>query len=216
MNTTHSTSDITKWFFETLDALLKIKSTVMVGLGGGSSFDDWYAELLQDTTWETLDTSRIRWCVTDERVNCNMVDRNDAHIWEVFLNPLSQKWYSEEQYFIRPTIDSAGSDYTKLVGIIDIAFFWIGPDGHTASLFPGHPSLQSEELWFIKIDNAPKFPPERISLSPNSIQHLVHTCLFAVWNQKKEALANFFDESVNILSCPAKLLKPEVVFDMTN
>lgn len=91
MNITHSYLDISKWFFETLDTLLKIKSTVMIGLAGGTSFDGWYAELLQSSQWYTVDTSRIRWCVTDERVNCEQSDRNDAHIWEVFLNPLSQQ-----------------------------------------------------------------------------------------------------------------------------
>lgn len=64
--------------------------------------------------------------------------------------------------------------------MIDITFFGMGPDGHTASLFPGHEALESNEIGFIKIDNAPKFPPERISLSPKSLQHLTHTCLFAV------------------------------------
>lgn len=91
MKITHTTSDITRWFFETLDALLKIKSTAMVGLAGGSSFDGWYTELLQSSQWDTVDTSRIRWCVTDERVNCSQENRNDAHIWEVFLNPFSQQ-----------------------------------------------------------------------------------------------------------------------------
>ena len=56
----------------------------------------------------------------------------------------------------------------------------MGPDGHTASLFPGHEALESNEIGFIKIDNAPKPPPERISLSPKSLQHLTHACLFAV------------------------------------
>jgi 6-phosphogluconolactonase/glucosamine-6-phosphate isomerase/deaminase len=91
MKITRSYQDITKWFFETLDPLLKIKSTVSIGLAGGSSFDGWYGELLQDESWNTIDTSRIRWCVTDERVNCEQSARNDVHVWEVFLNPLSQK-----------------------------------------------------------------------------------------------------------------------------
>lgn len=91
MKITHITTDVTRWFFETLDALLKMKSTVMIGLAGGSSFDGWYAELLQSSEWDNIDTSRIRWCVTDERVNCEQSERNDTHIWEVFLSALSQK-----------------------------------------------------------------------------------------------------------------------------
>lgn len=91
MKITHSLEEVTQWFFETLDALLKTQSTVMVGLAGGTSFDGWYAGLLQSPQWDTIDTSRIRWCVTDERVNCEQSDRNDTHIWEVFLNPLSQQ-----------------------------------------------------------------------------------------------------------------------------
>lgn len=212
MNITHSYEDISKWFFETLDALLKIKSTVMIGLAGGSSFDGWYTELLQSSQWDTVDTSRIRWCVTDERVNCDRGDRNDAHIWEVFLNPLSQQWFTEEKYFVRPTIDSLGNDYSERVGVIDIAFFGMGPDGHTASIFPGHEALQSSEIGFIKIDNAPKPPPERISISPKSLQHLTHVCLFAVWQAKKEALTNFLDKAIDVNVCPAKFLAPEIVF----
>ena len=42
MKNTHSSTDITEWFFSTLQLLLQKQATVMVGLGGGSSFDSWY------------------------------------------------------------------------------------------------------------------------------------------------------------------------------
>lgn len=235
MKITHSTSDITQWFFQTLKTLLEIKSIVTVGLAGGTSCDNWYAELLESDKWSSIGTSRIRWCVTDERMNCNISDRNDAHIWEVFLNPLFQKYWLPEENFVRPPqnppsaillshhISQGGNVAIPFTfyplpstSHIDIAFFGMGPDGHTASLFPNHVWLQSEELWFIKIENAPKPPPERISLSPKSIQSLTHTCLFVVWSQKKEALANFLDDSVSVVDCPVKLLKPEILLDLTD
>jgi len=106
----------------------------------------WYAELLQDSSWEELETHKIRWCITDERINCKKKDRNDEHIWEVFLSQLCARGLSREDYFLRPQMDSDGAEYSQRVGAIDIAFFGMGPDGHTASLFPGHESLQSEEL----------------------------------------------------------------------
>lgn len=109
-------------------------------------------------------------------------------------------------------MDSDGAEYSERVGNIDIAFFGMGPDGHTASLFPHHPALNLEEEWFIQIDNAPKPPPERISLSSKSIQSLSHVCLFVVWESKKEALANFLNETMSTDDCPVKLLKPEIVY----
>jgi 6-phosphogluconolactonase len=218
MKITHSYSDITDWFFETLTSTLEKQGNVTVGLAGGSSFDQFYREILQHWTlniehWTLL--ARACWCVTDERVNCDISDRNDAHIWDVFLWPLFEKYGISEANFIRPTMDSDGAEYSERVGSIDIAFFGMGPDGHTASLFPHHLALNSEEEWFIKINNAPKMPPERISLSPKSIQSLEHVCLFAVGESKKEALANFLDETMSINDCPVKLLRPEIVLELT-
>lgn len=91
MKIAHSYSDITDWFLETLNSLLEHKNTVVVGLGGGSSFDSWYLELLDSEGWKNIETSRIRWCVTDERVNCDISERNDEHIWKTFFLPLMRK-----------------------------------------------------------------------------------------------------------------------------
>lgn len=68
---------------------------------------------------------------------------------------------------------------------------------------------------YIDIENSPKPPENRISLSVSGVQ-IPFICLFAVGDSKKEALASFLDDSVDVMSCPAKLLKPEIVLDLTN
>ncbi|MCB9806620.1 6-phosphogluconolactonase [Candidatus Peribacteria bacterium] len=88
----------------------------------------------------------ILWCVTDERVNCTIQERNDEHIWEVFLSPLFSEFHVSDKNFIRPMIESDGFEYSQRVENIDIAFFGMGPDGHTASLFPHHPGLESSDV----------------------------------------------------------------------
>mgnify|MGYP000045805848 CR=1 FL=1 len=67
---------------------------------------------------------------------------------------------------------------------------------------------------YVDIIHAPKPPENRISLSVTGIQ-IPFTCLFAVGQQKKEALANLLDDSIDGVDCPAKLLKPEIVLDLT-
>ena len=47
----------------------------------------------------------------------------------------------------------------------------MGPDGHTASLFPGLPLETSESVWVTYVDNSPKPPPSRISLTLHVINN---------------------------------------------
>ena len=41
----------------------------------------------------------------------------------------------------------------------------IGPDGHVASLFPGHPALDVDDRVAVGVPDSPKPPPERITLT---------------------------------------------------
>jgi 6-phosphogluconolactonase len=47
----------------------------------------------------------------------------------------------------------------------DVLLLGVGPDGHIASLFPGHTGLQVDEPGAIAVHNSPKPPPDRVSLT---------------------------------------------------
>lgn len=50
--------------------------------------------------------------------------------------------------------------------VLDLALLGLGEDGHTASLFPGHPEVQDASgALCLPVRNAPKPPPERVTLS---------------------------------------------------
>lgn len=49
--------------------------------------------------------------------------------------------------------------------VFDVVLLGIGEDGHTASLFPGSPALDEAQLTVVGVHDAPKPPPERVSLT---------------------------------------------------
>jgi 6-phosphogluconolactonase len=49
--------------------------------------------------------------------------------------------------------------------VLDVAFQGVGPDGHTASLFPDHPLLDVTDTPVAAITDSPKPPPERITFT---------------------------------------------------
>jgi 6-phosphogluconolactonase len=70
---------------------------------------------------------------------------------------------------------------------IDIAVLGMGPDGHTASLFPGYPALDApEDLLAIAVEDSPKPPPTRISLTPAALNRAA-TAIFLVSGADKAA-----------------------------
>jgi 6-phosphogluconolactonase len=62
--------------------------------------------------------------------------------------------------------ERAAAAYAEELGdtVIDIALNGMGPDGHTASLFPAHPQLHATGV-AVCVRDSPKPPPERMTLT---------------------------------------------------
>ena len=48
---------------------------------------------------------------------------------------------------------------------LDLALLGLGEDGHVASLFPHAPALDARGEIFVAVHDAPKPPPDRVSLT---------------------------------------------------
>ena len=86
----------------------------------------------------------------------------------------------------------AAKDSVKLP-MFDLLLLGCGPDGHTCSLFPNHELLRESDAWVAPIEDSPKPPAKRITLSLPVVTHGVKIAFIATGAGKKDILKQIFD-----------------------
>jgi 6-phosphogluconolactonase len=95
--------------------------------------------------------------------------------------------YAEE---LRARVPPAAELDSSGLPALDVALLGIGEDGHTASLFPGHPEVCDESgALCLPVRDAPKPPPERVTLSMPVLRAARRSLLLVTGAAKAEALA---------------------------
>jgi len=92
--------------------------------------------------------------------------------------------------------------------VLDVVVLGIGPDGHVASLFPGAATLDAgEDAVCLGVEDSPKPPPERITLSLAVLRAARECVLLATGASKADAVAAMLAEPSRHV--PASLLRRE-------
>jgi len=90
----------------------------------------------------------------------------------------------------------------------DLVLLGVGEDGHTASLFPGHPALNETRRWVVPVFEAPKPPPIRISMTLPVINNARQVVFVAAGPGKAKILSKVLNYRVWQPELPARRVKP--------
>jgi 6-phosphogluconolactonase len=104
--------------------------------------------------------------------------------------------------------EDAAAAYSEEFGdtVLDVALQGMGPDGHTASLFPGFSQVQADGIC-VAVHDSPKPPPDRVTLTLPVLNASRRIVLLAMGTEKARMLARVIagpDPEV-----PASLLERE-------
>jgi 6-phosphogluconolactonase len=168
-----------------------------VGLTGGTIADKIHREIARLAADSDVDWSRIEFFWGDERyVAPDSDERNAKQAREAFLDRLPvdpARIHEIPSTADADSVDAAAEDYAEVVrssgrGSFDLLMLGVGPDGHIASLFPGHPQLDVDETIAVGVTDSPKPPPMRVSLTFPALNRSEEVWFVVDGSEKAEAV----------------------------
>jgi 6-phosphogluconolactonase len=146
-----------------------------------------------DVSWSSVDF----WWGDERFVPRDSSDRNAGSARAAFLDPVGadpsrvHEIGSSDDF---PTVADAAEAYgrdlrTHGSEAFEVVMLGVGPDGHVASLFPGHRALDVGDEIAVPVTDSPKPPSERVSLTFPALNRTRATWLVVSGAEKADAVA---------------------------
>lgn len=153
-------------------------------------------KILEDLRALNLDLAKLDVFFGDERfVALDHADRNEHQgltAWPELANANLHRFPASDMA-LAEAASSFNAHVQKLFGtldatsaVFDVLILGMGPDGHVASLFPGH---QQERSWIIAENDSPKPPAQRLSFSYEALNRARNVVFLASGSAKAEVAA---------------------------
>ena len=186
-----------------------------VALAGGSTPKGAYALLAAPPLAAGVSWNQVRFFFGDERcVPPGDPQSNYRMAREALLEPLR---ISDANVFRMRGEDeppAAARSYAELLRrelgtrpVLDLVLLGMGPDGHTASLFPGTDPLSDDEL-LVRAPYVAKFSTYRITVTPRVINAARHVAIATAGQEKAQALAAVLEGPFEPITYPIQSIDP--------
>lgn len=178
-----------------LQAAGKLPRLVLTGGGVGIATLE---QVRQSPAREAVDWSQVEFYWGDERyLPPGDPERNEVQARAALLDhvPVTPAHVHPMGADKGEPAEVAAAEYAEVIGegAFDITLLGIGPEGHTASVFPHSPAVRVGEPTVVAVHDSPKPPPTRISLTLAAIRRSAEVWIIAGGAAKAEPLAEAFN-----------------------
>ncbi len=191
-----------------------------VALSGGSTPRRLYQLLAEAPFREQVDWPRVEFFWGDERsVPPDHKDSNYRTAKEALLSKLAvPPGRVHRMQAERSDRDSAAREYqeesARVFGVspegeppaFDLVLLGMGPDGHTASLFPGTAALQETKRWVVA-NHVPQMNTDRLTMTAPILNRAAQVLFLVAGGDKAERLAEVLDGPADVERLPSQLLR---------
>jgi len=109
------------------------------------------------------------------------------------------------------TTDAGGGDpVTGAAATVDLALLGVGPDGHTASLFPGSPALDERRRWSLAVPAPTGVQPSvpRITTTLEFLDSARAVIFLVAGEDKRRVVREILEQTPSAPAYPAALVAP--------
>jgi len=189
-----------------------------IALSGGSTPKKLYGLLAEEPYRSQIDWAQVDIFWSDERcVPADDAESNFLMAQQVLLSkipvPANQIHRMPADQTDR---DAASYAYTlemqqtigsENVPSFDLIQLGMGPEGHTASLFPHQPSLHEQQRLVMPV-TVPKPPPPRLTFTPRLLNAAAHVLFLVTGAEKQDAVKAVLEGDYQPDKYPAQIVQP--------
>ncbi|HUR38262.1 MAG TPA: 6-phosphogluconolactonase [Planctomycetota bacterium] len=192
-----------------IQSAVQARGRCSIALSGGSTPGPVYEELGNSDLAELIPWTQLDIFFADERaVPLDHPESNYRLVKDTLLRSHPEAF---GQMFRMPADapdrDQAAKRYARrLPDPLDVLVLGLGPDGHTASLFPGSPAIDETEQRVVAV-TAPKPPPERMTITPMVIRKARAIIMIAAGAEKAPAVARALNGVEDPKTTPGQLAR---------
>lgn len=201
-----------------LEAAIAGRGRALVALSGGSAPPGVFRRLCAAPLLGRVPWSQLSVIWADERLV--PFDHEESNYRQARATLLDHVPIPSEQVYPVATyydLARAAEVYDQQVGALlaandgrlDLALLGMGPDGHTASLFPGFPQLDAPPgALALAVDGSPKPPPQRVTLSAHALNRADHAIFLVAGADKAAKVRAALRGPYDPHATPAQLVRP--------